>query len=236
MPKIPLTQNEVHIWKLHFSKASHDPEEFYRDFLSQDEKERADRLKFQTDRNNFLLSRGHLRSLLSAYLGREPQDIELRYGSYGKPYLSKDSNPDNISFNLSHSRGASYYALTKDREIGIDIEYLRPVSRAQKIIERFFSEEERAHYRNQPSGKKLETFFMLWCRREAYTKALGTGFNLPESKIDISFVTGEKKNNIDLRKKDAPALSMIEITAEQGYAASLAVFGIDAEISYRDID
>ncbi len=236
MPKIPLKQNEIHIWRLRFSKASHDPEEFYRYFLSQDEKERADRLKFQTDRNNFLLARGHLRSLLSAYLYKEPKEFELCYGSYGKPYISKDSNPDNISFNLSHSRGTSFYALTKEREIGIDIEYLRPVSRAQKIIDRFFSEEERAYYHNQPSGKKLETFFMLWCRREAYTKALGTGFNLPESKIDISFVTGEKKNNIDLIDNGGSSLSMIEITVQQGYAASLAVSGVDAEISYRDIE
>ncbi len=236
MPKISITENDVHIWKLCLSEASYDPEEFYRNSFSQDEKERAVKLRFKTDRNNFLMARGYLRNLLSSYLDKEPQEIELHYGRYGKPYLSTESNPDNINFNLTHSRGTSFYALTRGREIGIDIEYIRPVSRANKIIDRFFSDEERAFYEQQPTGKKLETFFMLWCRREAYTKAMGTGFNLPESKIDISFVTGEKKSNKDKKDNSSPTLSIYEITVDPGFAASLAVSGMNPQISYRDIE
>jgi len=236
MPKISITHNDLHIWKLYLSKMGNDTEEFYRNSLSQDEKERADKLRFQTDRNNFLMARGYLRNLLSTYLGKEPQEIELRYGRYGKPCLSKESNPDNISFNLSHSHGISFYALTKDRGIGIDIEYIRPVSRAHKIIDRFFSDEEIDYYERQPREKKLQTFFMLWCRKEAYTKARGTGFNLPARNIDISFVTGEKKKIKDMRDNGSPTLGIYEITIDPGYAASLAVSGINPQISYRDIE
>ena len=236
MSNISILENEVHIWKLSLTGNNASVEELCESVLSDDERERAEKLRFSKDRENFILTRGHLRALLSAYLGKEPEGIELRYGRYGKPYLDNESNPGNINFNLSHSSGKALYAITKDRDIGIDIEFIRPVRRAGKIIERFFSDEEKAYYAEQPEDLKTEAFFKLWCGREAYTKAIGTGFNLPGSEIAISFVTGDSKSGGDTTPKGASDLSLHEITAYPGYAAWLSVSGPSPRISYMDIE
>ena len=69
---ISISENQVHIWKLRLSETNTGPEEFYKYTLSRDEKERAEILRFPKDRINFVLSRGHLRGLLSKYLGLPP--------------------------------------------------------------------------------------------------------------------------------------------------------------------
>ena len=235
MPDIIIPKKEVHIWKLSFKESEHDPEEFYLSSLSSDERQRADKLRFPEHRRRFLLARGNLRKLLGSYLDKEPQDIVIRYERFGKPYLSNESNHGNINFNLSHSGDYALYAITYGRQLGIDIEYIRPVDKALKIIERFFSDEEREYYENEPREKKIEAFFKLWCRREAYTKAIGRGFNLPASDICVSFVTGERRSLGDETPKSHTDLSIYDISADPGYAAALTVSGPQPRIIYRDV-
>ena len=233
MSKFSITDNQVHIWRLRPDDPRNGREDFI-NILSGSERERANRLRFESDRSTFIMTRGHLRKLLGSYLDKEPKELEIDYGKYGKPYLRKESNPQNINFNLSHTKGASIYAITKGREIGIDIELLRRVTKADKIIERFYSDEEKAYYRNSLRGENLEAFFTLWCRREAYSKALGRGLNLPQGEIDISFVTKETKGRKDSVKYSA--IGLYDLTFESGFFSCLAVSGSSPEISYHDIE
>lgn len=236
MSNISLSTNQVHIWELRISESNMGPEEFYKNTLSIDEKERADRLRFPKDRTNFVLSRGHLRGLLSKYLGLPASEIEFQYNRYGKPYLNKKPHPHNIDFNLSHSNDIALYAVANGREVGIDVEYIREVRRAGKIIDRFFSNEERAYYKNQPEENQNLTFFRLWCAREACTKAIGYGFNLPRSEFDITLVPGESNKNIDTPDRDGAGVRIYEISVDAGYIADLAVYGNKPEILCRRIN
>lgn len=235
MVEIIITSDEVHVWKLSLSGRQSESQEVYENLLSEDEIERVEKLRFEEDRDRFISSRGHLRLLLSRYLNKKPRQIWLRYGRYGKPYLGEESNPGKISFNLSHSHDTVLYAVSKDREVGVDVEYIRPVTKADKIIERFFSEEEREFYKEAEEQDKIERFFKLWCAREAYSKAIGSGIKLPEDKIEISFVTGEYKNNQN-NKGSFPAMRICELTVDPGLLAYLAVSGAEPRIIYRNIN
>ena len=233
MAEITITQDEVHVWTLDLSERAAETEEFYESMLSEDEIDRAQKLRFDEDRRRFIMARGHLRVLLSKYLNKKPRQIWLRYGRYGKPYLTEESNPEKINFNLSHSQNTVLYAVARDREVGIDVEHIRPVSRAGKIVDRFFSEEEKEFYEEASNDDKPFRFFKLWCAREAYTKAIGSGISLPKDEIDISFVTGEFLRDKS-KSRGRAAVRIYGLAEEPGTVACLAVTGDEPGIIYQD--
>lgn len=55
------------------------------EILVPDEAARAARLRFETDRNEYIVARGLLRRILGCYTGFAPHLLQFRYSSYGKP-------------------------------------------------------------------------------------------------------------------------------------------------------
>lgn len=139
--------------------------------LSEDERARASRFAFARDRLRFVTARGLLRELLGATLGEPPAALRFRYGKRGKPSL----DGHDLRFNLSHSYGRAAYVLSPTREVGIDLERIRPVERAERIAERLFSAHERDALRGLDAKAREHAFFKAWTRREAYGKATGAG-------------------------------------------------------------
>ena len=69
---------------------------------------------------------------------------------------------DAIRFNLSHSHGTALYAVTRGREIGVDLEFIRCDLEAEQIAERFFSHREIATLRALPlSLRKIRILSLL---------------------------------------------------------------------------
>ncbi len=115
--------------------------------LALDEQARAARFRFERDRHHFIVGRGTLRALLGRYLGAEPGRLEFRYEVYGRPALAVGTD---LRFNLAHSHGLALVAVARDREVGVDIEQVRPIESFERIIERFFSPRECATFRRCP--------------------------------------------------------------------------------------
>jgi len=92
------------------------------------------------------------------------QEPRYLYGEKGKPYF-KDSP---LSFSLSHSGDLVLCAIA-DHEIGADVQKVIDLD-WEKFARRFFSPEERERL-----GTDGESFFQLWCRKEAYGKMTGEG-------------------------------------------------------------
>src|SRR4030095_11832513 len=90
----------------------------------------------------YVVGRGILRKILSAYLALAPDDVRFVYNEYGKPLISDDQNRGALSFNLSHSNGMALYAVARGRRVGIDIEYMREDFASLAVAERFFSKDE----------------------------------------------------------------------------------------------
>ena len=226
-----LPNNAVHVWQasLHVSAS------YLRTFesmLTADELARAERFYFQKHREHFIAGRGLLRNILSRYLDREPGQLRFRYNSYGKPDLIEETGTEGLCFNLSHSHGIALYAVTRNREIGIDIEYFRPDVEAEKLAERFFSPREAAVLRSLPEHLRREGFFNCWTRKEAYIKAEGEGMSIPLSAFDVSLTPDEPAALLRSQRspQETARWSLQALSPEPGYAAALAVKGHDWEL------
>jgi 4'-phosphopantetheinyl transferase len=231
---ISINQDEIHLWKIALDDSSPKPEVLYNEILSEDEKERADRLRFAEYRERFVTARAYLRKILGTYLNTNPGDIVFEYNEHGKPEIPARSNPRQIQFNLTHSRNLALCALTIDSAVGVDLEFARQVMRPEKILERFFHEGERNYYDSQPRTMKTLTFFKLWTIREAYSKAVGTGFSSQLKEIDLSLaLTGPPPARVSLSHSKHPGIwSIMEIAPGEGYIGAVAYRGDAKEISY----
>lgn len=97
-------------------------------------------------------------------------EIRYGYGKSGKPYLTEYPR---IRFNLSHS-GRYVAAVFADREVGIDIQTVRPVKAG--LVSRVLSEREYARYeRLALPEERVDWFFRCWCAKESYGKLTGAG-------------------------------------------------------------
>jgi 4'-phosphopantetheinyl transferase len=156
--------------------------------LSEEERARAARFRFERDRARYIVARARLRQLLGARLGASPAAIELACGRNGKPALARRFARSGWTFNLSHSEGFAAFAFARGREVGVDLEAIRPLEEADEIAARVFSRREHADYRAAPALDKPLAFFRCWTRKEAFAKALGTGLRLRLERFDLSLL------------------------------------------------
>ena len=158
--------------------------------LSEDERARAERFRFDRDRRRFIASRGLLREVLGRLLGAKADRLAFAYTARGKPVLAAPASGHYLHFNVAHSDSLAVYATAWEYEVGIDIERLRPIEGAEAIASRFFSERELAQWRSVPSRQRMEAFFNCWTRKEACLKATGDGISELLSQIEVSLVPG----------------------------------------------
>ncbi len=219
---ITLAKDEVHIWRAGLEV---NDIQSLQQTLSIDEGKRAERFRFQKDRKHFIVARGFLRKILSRYLGASPSDLHFCYGANGKPALTKAFDGDKLKFNLSHSHGVALYAITLNRNIGVDIERIRIDFDCEQIAQQFFSPREKAILAKLPNNIKHEAFFTCWTRKEAYIKANGQGISLPLEQIDVTFAPGEPAALLDAKwdSQEARRWSLQNIVINQNYAAAVAV-------------
>jgi 4'-phosphopantetheinyl transferase len=191
---------------------------------------RAGRYYFARDRNHFTVARGLLRLILGGYLDSDPAALHFVYGTHGKPALAADNGGTLLRFNVSHSGGFALYAVAQQRELGVDIEQIRPeFAREQGIAERFFAPQEVATLRALPVDVQPEAFFACWSRKEAYIKARGLGLAMPLERFAVSLAPGEPAALLSTADdpQEARRWTMQALAPVPGYAAALAVAGHD---------
>jgi 4'-phosphopantetheinyl transferase len=218
--------DEIHVWRASLDQPRSLSEGFLRT-LAADERERAARFYFAKDRDHFIVARGVLRTILSRYLNRMPERVTFCYGAHGKPALAGDNGSDAIRFNVAHSHGVALYAVTRGREVGIDLERIRLDLAVMEIAERFFSRREVAALRTLPTEAQHHAFFRCWTRKEAYIKARGEGLSLPLDEFDVSLAPGEPAALLGTQRDPCEAFhwSLWELPLAANYAAALAVAG-----------
>ena len=202
-----LSDDDVHVWAADLDEVS-----LVREFahiLSPDETERAGRFHFRRDRRNFITARGLLRTILAHYTKTQATELQFAYSTNGKPSLAFAAQFQNLNFNLSHCDGIAVYAVARNRDLGIDVESLRPFSEIHEIAERCFSPEERSSLRSLESPQQEERFFRYWTRKEAILKCSGEGFSNASEKLETLSFEG----------------SIQELEPAEGYIATLAVYG-----------
>lgn len=220
--KPPLIDGELHVWRFALNREDPDTLASARSILNEEERRRADRLVIEPARHRFTLAHATLRRIVALYLPVSMRELDFQYGPHGKPYLA--GKP--ICFNLSHSGAMALVAITKNAEVGIDIEEINRRHAADEIAERFFSEAENLAYRAYQEPERLHAFFRCWSRKEAVIKALGEGLSCPLHSFDVSLDRNHARL-LDLRRQDAHAGSwvMFAVDAHPDYTAAAAVIG-----------
>ena len=129
--------------------------------------------------------RAPLHALLAAYLGIEPQQLNLVDDAYGRPALGADHGQA-LGFNWSHSGPHALVALGRHIVPGVDVEQQRARPRALEIARRFFSSEEADALAALPSDQRSVAFLDLWTAKEAVLKALGRGLAFGLHRLSIA--------------------------------------------------
>lgn len=230
---LALPADEVHVWRIRLDAAP-DCIKHYYDFLSSDEKGRAARYHFQKDREQYIVARGVLRTILSRYLDMAPDEIRFSYSSNGKPALKNSQGADLINFNMSHSHTLALVGVTRDRKIGIDVERIQNDFSCQEIAGRMFSPQESKTLAELPDDMRHEAFFNCWTRKEAYIKARGLGLSYPLHQFEVSLIPGEPARLIRSTEDslfDTTPWALQELEPGPGYVGALAVEGKDWQLA-----
>ncbi len=195
--------------------------------LSADEQARASRFFFERDRTRFAVARAALRGILGRYLGVPPTRVEFSYGRRGKPALAARPGTPALRFNLAHSDGRALCAVAVGRDVGVDLERLRPDFATDAVAAHFFSGAEVTTLRTLAAERRTRAFFDCWTRKEAYIKARGEGLWLPLDRFEVSLAPGEPPALLATHDEPAEVArwSLRAIDVGRGYAAALAVEG-----------
>ena len=220
---LALARDEVHVWSASRVDAADAQVEAFRVLLTPDECQRADRFVAPRDRRQFAVVRGRLRTILGRYLDHDPASLRFASNPHGKPGLAETP----LRFNLSHSGSRMLLAVTRDRELGVDIEQVRPDFGGEAIAGRFFAPAEVETLKNLPPEDRTLAFFHGWTRKEAYIKAQGKGLALPldEFAVEIDPHRPVRLLTTHPDPLEAGRWTLIELDAPTGYVAALCVAG-----------
>jgi 4'-phosphopantetheinyl transferase len=179
------------------------------------------------------VGRGLLRELLGKYHRQEPAGLEFSYGPYGKPSLSGANASSGLSFNLAHSGNLAVLAISKERNLGIDIELIKPESSGDDIARRYFSAREATELLALPPEERIEAFFHCWTRKEAYLKATGMGLQTPLDSFSVSLTPGQPAHFLGGVE---PRWNLASFQPADGYVAAIVYDGALCPIQYFPID
>ena len=135
---------------------------YLEEVISGEERARADRFAFVADRCRYVAAHGLVRYLLAGYVGQAPSEIRVERAPQGKPRLV---HPMDLRFNLSHAGDVGMVAVAVGRDVGIDVECVRPLDDLGALVEMCFSPGEKEPYATIPEPARLVTFFETWTRR-----------------------------------------------------------------------
>lgn len=157
-------------------------------WVSEREKTRAEKFFSETERETYIACHGFLRFILARKINSDPSEVTYARGEYNKPGLPGDP----LFFNISHTKKAFAIGLSENYPIGLDIEDMDRRVDISSISQTYFSRKE-LEYTLKSGADQKESFFLIWTRKEALLKAMGTGIIEDLNKIEVS----ESENSLD---------------------------------------
>jgi 4'-phosphopantetheinyl transferase len=218
----PLASAEVHLWEFPLT-ISESALIQCAQILSPDERERAARFHFERDRRKFTVARSLMRTILAAYLKSSARTISFTYSTNGKPALAEAAS--GIRFNLSHSGEMALLGVALGRDMGVDIELIRPDVETDNLARRFFSPLERDLIRNLPEAERIAAFFRCWTCKESFLKAQGIGLSRSLDSFDVE-VNPKLSARLLATRPDAAEADhwfLHDVEVISNYAAALTV-------------
>ncbi|MCC6299524.1 MAG: 4'-phosphopantetheinyl transferase superfamily protein [Anaerolineales bacterium] len=223
---LEISPNRVDVWRIRLVSSALDE-----NALSAEERQRAAKFHFEEDRRRYIVSHASLRGILARYLSVEPIQLKFSVNEYGKPFLADRE----LEFNLSHSGEYALVAVTRGRNIGVDVEQIRAEVEIEELASRNFSPREVSELMALPPAQRIIGFFNCWTRKEAYIKAQGLGLSLPLDSFDVSLgepaVLRATRPNAD----EAVQWTALSLTVDTNHAGAVAVRGNNLDFKFWDL-
>ena len=221
--KLLLKSDKFHIWQQPLTVPPALINTFS-SFLSSDEKQKADRFRRPVSRQQYIVSRGGLRLVLSRYLAIEPQNIHFDYGPFGKPFLA-DTSQVPLNFNVSHSGKLALFAIAPHGRVGVDIEYVNTDLDFMSLSQRYFSPREHQLLKTCSAEQKRTVFFQIWTCKEALLKAQGMGIRDLET-VEILTPSEEPLQSVQfISARSSSVFSLQLLPTYPEYVAALSIEG-----------
>lgn len=157
--------------------------------LSEDERIRAERFRFDRHRREYLATHALARTALAHNHPLPPAAWRFLANAHGKPAADPDCG---LRFNLSNAADLVVCLIARGSEVGVDVE---PLARAAEIVDlapHVFSPAEQAQLAGLSATERLERGVSLWVLKEAYMKARGLGLSIPLKGFSFLFDAGER--------------------------------------------
>lgn len=173
------TTAPIDLWYTHVEKAT-TPEllRLYREWMTSEELERGARFLFEPVREQFLVTRGLVRWVLSNYCDVEPHEWVFEAGPHGKPSVLRPDTQRPV-FNISHTAGLIICGVSQAGPLGVDVECLERDKPFEELARRYFAPDEVDWFERTSPNERQQSFFRIWTLKEAYIKAVGKGLAIP---------------------------------------------------------
>lgn len=202
----------VHVWLWFADQAPLDLEKRCAHWLNAEEHARCERLRIDRVRFEYVMTRVLVRKTLSLIEPSvDPAAWQFERNEHGKPDVVGPVGAGSLRFNVSNTHGLVAIAITRDHDVGIDVEDRTRDSDTLAIADRYFSASEVQALRALPNeDQQLTRFFEYWTLKEAYIKARGMGLAIPLGQFSFLLdPPNNDRNNIhiafDPRLQDEPA-------------------------------
>ncbi len=226
----------IDIWAIRLDSVDHSMDESLA-LLSESEQSQAGRYIFPEIQRRYIQSHAGLRRILAHYyLAQTPEGIQFVTNAFGKPALAESSTQDNIQFSLSHSGELALVAVTVNRPLGVDVEWIKPLSDHLRIAKHHFSTDEVDALNKVDPSTSGEAFIQLWAGKEALIKARGEGLNIPLDQFSLAnLIThpGHPSCKVTL-PGDTRTWFIDRLTVKTGYLGAVAVAGGIGNIRYLE--
>jgi 4'-phosphopantetheinyl transferase len=158
--------------------------------------------------------------------------LVLARGPHGKPYVAGPRALRHLRFNLADSGSMAVVAISAGREVGIDIERIRPDIDIAGPARMCFTERELAALAQIPRADRVAAFFSCWTRKEALLKAQGTGLMRPPDEVEVGLGRYDPRNT-GRPDTDTEGWFVAALDLGAGYAGAVAVEGSEFKASLR---
>jgi 4'-phosphopantetheinyl transferase len=223
----------IDLWTIYLNTPLY-PINEYLMLLSENELARLNRFQSDEDKRRYTVAHASLRNILASYLPVKPEAIQFEVNAQGKPALHSNHTKNNIHFNLSHSGELALVAVVRDRPVGVDVEWIKPLNDHLKLAERHFSPAEISTIKNMEADTSSHAFIQLWTGKEALIKARGNGLSLPLDQFSLDTLIDQPYGSACTVSDPENVRSwwISPVHVPEGYLGAVAVEGEPRAVKY----
>ncbi len=194
------------------------------------------------DRARFLTGCALAKTALARYTGRRPADVRFdrTCSQCGEPHGKPVIEGGAVEHSVTHSGDLVAVAVART-PVGVDVEQFdgRPHPLGsdgdpEALARLVLSAAERAVLAAVPPAGRARAFLVAWTRKEAVTKATGDGLRAAFTDVVVAADAGPPRLVSWPYSRSPRSVSLLDLDADPGYVAALAVIGRCEVVRARD--